>query len=71
MLHLQSGVWATINGLNFAAMGYVVVALFVAAWIASVILWKVCRPQRIAEGEAQPLEHLHADGLRHRHTHFR
>ncbi|MEJ0008280.1 MAG: HoxN/HupN/NixA family nickel/cobalt transporter [Steroidobacteraceae bacterium] len=71
ILHLQGGFWAVINKLDFTMMGYVVVALFLGAWILAVILWKVCRrQQRGAAAAPHRHEHLHEDGLRHSHRHF-
>ncbi|MFN2629543.1 MAG: HoxN/HupN/NixA family nickel/cobalt transporter [Gaiellaceae bacterium] len=40
---LGGSFWAFLGNLNFGNIGYVVVALFVATWAFSVILWKTCR----------------------------
>ena len=40
---LDGGFWAFLDNLNFGNIGYVVVALFVATWAFSVILWKTRR----------------------------
>ena len=40
---LYGGFWAFLDNLNFGNIGYVVVALFVATWAFSVILWKTRR----------------------------
>ena len=37
---LKGGFWGRLNGLNFETIGYGIVAIFVVAWIASVIVWK-------------------------------
>ncbi len=37
---LTGGFWDWLNGLNFETIGYGIVAIFVTAWIASVIVWK-------------------------------
>jgi high-affinity nickel-transport protein len=39
-LNLNGGFWESLNGLNFETIGYAIVAIFAAAWIASVIVWK-------------------------------
>ena len=39
-LGLNSGVWAWLNTLNFEKLGYAIVALFIATWAASVLVWK-------------------------------
>jgi high-affinity nickel-transport protein len=39
-LNLNGGFWDSLNGLNFETIGYAIVALIAAAWIASVIVWK-------------------------------
>ena len=40
---LDGGFWAFLGNLNFGNIGYVVVALFIATWAFSVILWKARR----------------------------
>ena len=42
-LSLEGGFWAFLDNLNFGNIGYVVVALFVATWAFSVVLWKTRR----------------------------
>jgi high-affinity nickel-transport protein len=42
-LSLDGGFWAFLDNLNFGNIGYVVVALFVATWAFSVVLWKTRR----------------------------
>jgi high-affinity nickel-transport protein len=37
---LNGGFWNWLNGLNFESIGYGIVAIFVVAWAASVIVWK-------------------------------
>jgi len=38
--NLNGGFWDWLNGLNFETIGYGIVAIFVTAWIASVMVWK-------------------------------
>jgi high-affinity nickel-transport protein len=40
---LSGGFWAFLDNLDFGNIGYVVVALFIATWAFSVILWKTRR----------------------------
>jgi nickel/cobalt transporter (NiCoT) family protein len=42
-LSLDSGFWTFLDDLDFGRIGYVVVALFVATWAASVLIWKARR----------------------------
>jgi high-affinity nickel-transport protein len=39
-LALDAGPWAYLNALDFETLGYAVVGLFVATWVASVAVWK-------------------------------
>jgi high-affinity nickel-transport protein len=60
-----------IAALDFGALGYVVVALFLLSWALSALLWKCGPGRREAVAVTQPHahDHLHADGTRHRHPH--
>ena len=42
-LSLDSGVWGVLADLDFGMLGYVVVAMFVATWALSAVLWKTRR----------------------------
>jgi nickel/cobalt transporter (NiCoT) family protein len=42
-LSLEGGFWAFLHNLDFGKIGYAVVALFIATWAFSVILWKTRR----------------------------
>ncbi len=39
-LNLNGGFWDWLNALNFETMGFGIVAIFVAAWVGSVMMWK-------------------------------
>jgi high-affinity nickel-transport protein len=39
-LHLQSGFFQWVNALDFGDLGYMLVVLFIAAWLISVSIWK-------------------------------
>ncbi|MCC7010002.1 MAG: HoxN/HupN/NixA family nickel/cobalt transporter [Acidobacteria bacterium] len=40
MLGLHTGIWGTIQDLDFQAMGYLMVALFGLSWLASLAVWR-------------------------------
>ncbi|MFD1677608.1 HoxN/HupN/NixA family nickel/cobalt transporter [Alicyclobacillus fodiniaquatilis] len=42
-LGLHSGFWSWLQGLDFSAMGYILVALFLVVWAVSVCFWKFFR----------------------------
>ncbi len=42
-LGLEGGVWAFVGTLDFDALGYAIVALFVLTWATSVVIWKTRR----------------------------
>jgi high-affinity nickel-transport protein len=42
-LDLRGGFWTVLRGLDFGHLGYVVVGLFVATWLCSLLLWKARR----------------------------
>jgi nickel/cobalt transporter (NiCoT) family protein len=42
-LSLDGGFWAFLDNLDFGRIGYVVVAMFIATWAFSLILWKTRR----------------------------
>jgi high-affinity nickel-transport protein len=43
LLHLHGGVWELTRRLDFQAIGYSVVGLFVVSWLVSLAVWKVGR----------------------------
>jgi nickel/cobalt transporter (NiCoT) family protein len=50
-LGLSSGVWGWLAGLDFNRLGYVLLALFALAWLASAIVWRAARIEhRFAPG---------------------
>jgi high-affinity nickel-transport protein len=42
-LSLDGGFWSFLDNLDFGHIGYVVVAMFIATWAFSVIVWKARR----------------------------
>ncbi len=72
VLRLQGAVAQRIAALDFGVLGFVIVGLFVVAWVASVAIWKLARVEERYGALAPPHAHLHAHGddLRHTHRHF-
>lgn len=42
-LGLKGGVWTWIQNLNFGAMGYILVGLFILTWAISYLIWKIMK----------------------------
>ena len=40
---LDGPFWSTLDGLDFSKIGYAVVAMFVATWAFSLLVWKTRR----------------------------
>lgn len=61
-----------IASLGLGDMGYVIVALFLLVWVASVMLWRIggFRDGHLNESTAHAHEHTHEDGVTHTHYHF-
>ena len=59
-------------GLDFGILSYVVVGIFLVAWVVSLTLWRYGRYEE-RYGYLHPLHshpHLHDDGVSHAHRHF-
>ena len=72
VLDLDGPAAAFIAGLEFGALGYVIVGLFLVGWGLSVALWKF---RRIEERYGGPSllhshPHAHGDGVLHSHRHM-
>jgi high-affinity nickel-transport protein len=53
-LHVENGVFAWRNGLDFETMGYGIVGSFLVTWVGSVVWFKLRRlDDRLAAGAAQ------------------
>jgi high-affinity nickel-transport protein len=57
-------------GIDFAWLGYAVVAAFMALWLLSALIWKLSQ-RRAAPASAEHSVHRHADGSVHSHRHYR
>lgn len=42
-LGLRGGIWCYVQNLDFGYLGYIVVAMFVAAWVISYLVWRMGR----------------------------
>ncbi|MGE0105434.1 MAG: HoxN/HupN/NixA family nickel/cobalt transporter [Thiomonas sp.] len=60
--------------LDFGDLGYVIVGLFLVAWLSSLGVWELGRRRRATQALAEPAlhrhEHAHDNGHRHSHKHF-
>jgi nickel/cobalt transporter (NiCoT) family protein len=72
MLDLRGLFFDFVGSLDFGLLGYLVVGLFVAAWAASLLIWKFGRiEERYGHlSNAHAHEHAHENGVRHVHKHF-
>jgi len=70
-LGLEGPFFDFVGDLDFGALGYVIVGMFVLAWASSVAVWKLGRLNvRYGAGGALHLHpHSHADGTSHSHEH--
>lgn len=70
----QGRVADAIVNLDFGDLGYVIVGLFLVAWLSSLGLWQLSRKRRASKALEEPVlhshEHAHDDCHSHRHEHF-
>jgi high-affinity nickel-transport protein len=72
MLNLHGGGYDFIAKLDFGALGYLIVALFLFAWASSVAFWKFGQVEARFGRQATPHSHAHThdDGIPHAHQHL-
>ncbi|MGA9855592.1 MAG: HoxN/HupN/NixA family nickel/cobalt transporter [Gammaproteobacteria bacterium] len=72
VLDLKGSFFATVNRLDFGGLGYIIVGLFILAWVLSLLVWKMGRiEERYGHRyQAHSHEHVHANGVKHVHKHF-
>ena len=72
MLDIKGAFFVSISHLDFGGLGYIIVGLFIVAWILSLLVWKIGRiEERYGhQYQAHSHEHVHANGVRHIHKHF-
>jgi nickel/cobalt transporter (NiCoT) family protein len=71
-LDLEGKLFAFVGGLDFGALGYAIVGMFLFAWGVSAVVWKFGRFEE-RYGHLHPVhahEHAHDGGLSHAHKHF-
>jgi high-affinity nickel-transport protein len=67
--HLDGPFFQLIAGVDLGTLGYMIVGIFVAAWLASTIAWNV--GQRYGKHYVlHAHQHRHASGKSHSHRHF-
>jgi high-affinity nickel-transport protein len=72
VLELRGPLAQRLAALDFGVLGYLIVALFVVAWLASLAIWKLARVEERYGPLSPPHAHLHAHrgGMPHVHKHF-
>ena len=72
MLDLKGSFFGFVDGLDFGALGYIIVGIFLFAWAISVALWKFGRLENryVLVDPAHTHEHTHENGISHTHKHF-
>jgi high-affinity nickel-transport protein len=72
ILDLHGPVSDFVAAINFGALGYVIVGMFLLAWASSVAFWKLGRlEQRFSIYNAPHVHsHVHSDGSEHSHDHL-
>ena len=72
MLDLHGPFFDFVAGLEFGVLGYLIVGLFLVAWVLSVAWWKFGRIEE-RYGEPSPMHshpHSHNGGVQHSHRHL-
>jgi len=67
--NLHGSVADGIVAVDFGALGYFIVAVFLAAWAGSALLWRWRRPEP-AGAALHSHPHVHEHGVTHAHRHF-
>jgi len=68
-LSLRGRFFDAVAGLDLGRLGYVIVGLFVLAWLCSVIWWRLCRIEERFGSDPVPHSHTqtHEGGIEHPH----
>jgi high-affinity nickel-transport protein len=69
VFHPQGALFQFAADIDFAWLGYAVVAAFMALWLLSALIWKL-KQRRAVSATADHSVHRHADGSVHSHRHF-
>jgi high-affinity nickel-transport protein len=72
LLHWDGAFFNFVAALEFGSLGYVIVVVFVVAWGASAIIWRLARIDERSSDAAvvHSHPHVHGNGLIHSHRHF-
>jgi high-affinity nickel-transport protein len=71
VLNLHGGAYDVLAQLDFGSLGYLIVAMFLLAWAASVGYWKLQRvEERSRRSDAHDHAHSHSNGVAHAHQHL-
>jgi high-affinity nickel-transport protein len=71
VLGLKGGVFDYIGNLDFGYLGYIIVGLFVVAWVVSFAIWKFGHiEEKYGTATQHTHEHEHESGASHVHEHF-
>ncbi len=70
LLGLQGPLADTIASLDFGALGYVIVGIFLSAWALSVGIWHLGRFEERYGYTSHSHRHSHTGGVEHSHKHF-
>ena len=70
VFHPRGAVFQFAADIDFAWLGYAVVATFMGLWLLSAVIWRMAQHRR-ALATAEHSVHRHADGSVHSHRHFR
>ena len=71
-LDLRGRFFDAVARIDFGRLGYVIVGLFVLAWLGSVVWWRFGRIEERFGGGAMPHSHTHTHdgGIEHSHQHL-
>jgi high-affinity nickel-transport protein len=70
VFHPSGALFQLAAGIDFAWLGYAVVAAFMALWILSALIWRL-RRRRATHLPSEHSVHRHPDGSVHSHRHYR
>ena len=74
ILSLRGRFFDWIGALEFSALGYIIVGIFLCAWLLSVLIWKFGKIEqrytRVLPEKSHTHLHIHENGIVHSHEHF-
>ncbi len=54
-LHLQGGIWDAVGNLDFGAIGFLIIGLFIGSWILATVIYKLKRYDELGDQEVKEL----------------